>query len=241
MVELHRADRPRRSEVELHAVDRLPADRDRALVGDQSRLGRNAELEPVHRPVSAVEVWVRAEPVRARVVPDVRRLHAHGEAVIGERVLDPQIERERVARSRVQPVLEHGAVRLLLGDRPLRPAGEPVNRVAALGLVERELVALALELVAAVLNPVGPGRKQLPAAGAAHRDDAVAVEHRPFAGVVAAQPAADSHDDHPLVAGRELDLLARGTDRFLHVEEESTSQRPQASSPSDDVPRGAAF
>ncbi len=143
---------------------------------------------------------MRAEAVRACVLPDVRRLHAHGEAVPGERVLDPEIERERVARSRVQSVLEHGALRLLLGDRPRRPAHEPVDRVAALGLVERELVALARELVAAVLDPVGPGREQLPAAGAAHRDDAVAVEHRPLAGDVAAQAAADADDDHPLVA-----------------------------------------
>ena len=159
---------------------------------------------------------MRAEPVRARVLPHVRRLHAHGEAVLGERVLDPEIERERVARRRVQPVLEHGPVGLLLGDRPLRPAHEPVDRVAALGLVERELVALARELVAAVLDPVRPRREQLPAAGAAHRDDAVAVEHRLVADGVAAQAAADADDDHSLVADRELDLLARRADRFLH-------------------------
>ena len=86
---------------------------------------------------------MRAEPVRARVLPHVRRLHPHGEAVLGERVLDPEIERERVAGSRVQPVLERGAIGLVLDDRPLRPAHEPVDRVPPLGLVERELVALA--------------------------------------------------------------------------------------------------
>ena len=84
-----------------------------------------------------------------------------------------------------------------------------MDRVPPLGLVERELVALARELVAAVLNPVRPRREQLPAAGAAHRDDAVAVEHRLVADRVPAQAAAEPDDDHALVADRELDLLAR--------------------------------
>jgi hypothetical protein len=75
-------------------------------------------------------------------------------------------------------VVEDRPLGLVFRDRPLRPAHEPVDRVLPLRLVERQLIALARELVAAVLDSVRPGREQLPAAGAAHRDDAVPVEHR---------------------------------------------------------------
>ena len=119
----------------------------------------------------------------------------------------------------MQPVFQDGSVGLVLDDLPPRPAHEPVDRVAPLRLVERQLVALARELVAAVLNPVRPGSEQLPAAGAAHRDDAVAVEHRLVADRVSAQAAAESDDDHVLVADRELDLFPGLADRFLHETE----------------------
>ena len=162
---------------------------------------------------------MRAEPVRAGLLAHVRRFHSHGETVLSEQVLDSEVERERVAGRRVQPVLELGPVGLVFDDRPVRPAHEPVDRVLPLGLVERQLIGLALELVAAVLGSVRPRRKQLPTARPAHRDDAVAVEHRLVADRVSAQAAAESDDDHVLVADRELDLFPGLADRFLHETE----------------------
>ena len=160
---------------------------------------------------------MRADPVRARVGSRVRRLHQHGEALLLQRVLDPEIERERIARARVEAVLERGAIDLPLHDRPLRPADEAMNGVPPLGLVERELEGTALELVRAVLDPVRPRREDLSAAGAAELVQPVAVEHRRIAEPVTAQTTADADDDRPLVAVRELDLLAGRAGRFLHA------------------------
>ena len=134
-----------------------------------------------------------------------------------QRVLDPEVERERIARARVEAVLERGAIGLSLRNRPLRPADEAVDGVPPLGLVERELVGTALELVRAVLDPVRPRREELAAAGAAELVEPVAVEHRRISEPVTAQTAADTDDDHLLVAVRQLDLLAGRAGRFLHA------------------------
>src|SRR5262245_61455396 len=218
MVELQRADRLSGSEVELRSVDRLPADRDRAFVRDQCRLGRNAQLEPIHEAVAGREVRMHPEAIGARVLPHVRRLHPHRETVIANRVLRSEIERERVTGSRVQSMLEHGAFGTLLRNPPLGPAHEPVDRVLALRLVDRQLVALSFELVGPVLDPVRPGREQLPAAGATDRNDAVTVEHRAVPDEVLTKAAAYAHDDDPLVLERELDLLSGRADRLLHAD-----------------------
>ena len=92
-----------------------------------------------------------------------------------------------------------------------------MDGVPPLGLVERELEGTALELVRAVLDPVRPRREDLAAAGAAELVEPVAVEHRRIAEPVTAQTTADADDDRPLVAVRELDLLAGRAGRFLHA------------------------
>ena len=83
-----------------------------------------------------------------------------------------------------------------------------MDRVLPLGLVERQLVPLAGELVAAVLDPVRPGDQLLPAA--ARRDLArlVTVEHGQAAGEIGPEAGADLGDDGPLISEGELDLLA---------------------------------
>jgi hypothetical protein len=73
VVELDSADRLRLPEVELCSLDRVSADRDRALVGGERRLGGNAELEVVHEAAAGRQVGVSADPVRARFQADVGR------------------------------------------------------------------------------------------------------------------------------------------------------------------------
>ena len=55
--------------------------------------------------------------------------------------------------------------------------------------------------------------------------DPVAVEHLPAAGRVGAQSAADLDDHDPLVAERDLDLLARRRDRASAPGHASRSRR----------------
>ena len=73
-------------------------------------------------------------------------------------------------------------------------------------------MVLAVEAVAAVLNPVRPRDQNLPAARAAHLIRPVAVEQLAAVERVLPQSAADLHDDRPLVAVDDLDLLAGGGD-----------------------------
>src|SRR4029079_8211917 len=85
---------------------------------------------------------------------------------------------------------------------------EAVDRVVLLEVVDRRLVATPVELVAPVLEAVGPGDQHLPAARPRHLVGAVAVENRASVGRVRPQPASHLDDDHALVAIRDLDLLA---------------------------------
>ena len=140
---------------------------------------------------------------------DVLRAGANGEPVGCERVLDVERDRERIAGLRMKRVLEHDPVRLAFGEVPASPADEPVDRVAVLGLRQRQLMPTALELVGAMAQPVRPRDEQLPASRRAHRVDRVAVEDGEAPARVLAKPTAQLDDDRALVAERELELLAR--------------------------------
>src|SRR3954447_22625722 len=109
-------------------------------------------------------------------------------------------------------MLESGRVGLAFGDAPGRPPDKAVNGVLPLGLVKRQLVSPAAELVAAVLDPVGPRDQQL--APAARRDlvHFVAVDHGAAVGDVGAEARTDFDDDGALIPGGELDLLAGRSD-----------------------------
>src|SRR4029450_782421 len=90
------------------------------------------------------------------------------------------------------------------------PTDEPVNRVGPLRLVERKLQHLAVELVAAVCDPVWPRDQKLAPPRAAELLLAVAVQYRSVTVRVRAEAAADLDYDDTLVAVHELDLFARG-------------------------------
>jgi hypothetical protein len=108
----------------------------------------------------------------------------------------------------MEQVLERDPVGCALRNAPRGPADEPVDGVAPLRLVQRELPASPVELVAAVRDPVRPRDQELAAPRAAELGFGVAVQNRPTTGRVRAQATAHLHQDGPLVFERELDLLA---------------------------------
>ena len=88
-----------------------------------------------------------------------------------------------------------------------------MDRILLRDVVERELVVLAVEAVAAVLNPVRPRDQNLPAPRAAHLVHPVAVEQLAAVERVLPQAATDLHDDRPLFAMDDLVLSTRGCDQ----------------------------
>src|SRR6185312_4046782 len=154
------------------------------------------------------EVGVHPAPVRAGLASDIGGGGRHAQAFLGERILEPEGKRERIAGLRAKRVLQHDPVILALGRRPGGPADETVDGVARLELVERQLVLRAAELVRPVLDPVRPGDEHLPAAGAGHLFGAVAVEDVLASNGVGPQARTDLDDDDAPIPGAYLDLLA---------------------------------
>ena len=83
-----------------------------------------------------------------------------------------------------------------------------MDRVVLRKVVDRRLVTASVELVAPVLQAVGPGDQHLPPTRPRHLVGAVAVEDRASVGRVRPQPASHLDDDRALVAVGDLDLLA---------------------------------
>ena len=81
-------------------------------------------------------------------------------------------------------MFHHDPVRLARRGGPGDPADEAVDRVAAFRLVQRELVATPVELVAAVLQPVRPRDQGLTPARGAHLVGPISVDKVPTAGGV---------------------------------------------------------
>ncbi len=104
-------------------------------------------------------------------------------------------------------MLHHDAMRMTFADGPGRPSHETVDRVRELRLGERQLVALPVELVASVLEPVRPGDEQLAATRLRLLVQAVAVEELLIGDRIDAQSTAHLDDHRALVAERDLDLL----------------------------------
>jgi hypothetical protein len=216
VVELRPADRPRGAEVERCALDGARRARQASVSALEHAPGRHREHERIDGGRAERQVRVVAAAERARIRADVRRGRPHGEPGVVERVLDPKGERERIAGLRVEQVLEDDPVVPALRDSPRDPADEPVDRVPRTGLAQRKLVLPAVELVAPVLDPVGPRHQHLTASGGAHLVLRVAVEPCLPTHVVRPQARADLGDDGATLAVDELVLLARGSDRRRH-------------------------
>src|SRR5215208_3966777 len=102
-----------------------------------------------------------AASVGARGVPAIGSGRLHAQALVGEPILDAERQTERVAGPRMQHVLHHDPVLRALGGDPGGPADEPVDGVLLLEVVDRELVVLSVEAVAAILDSVGPRDEDL--------------------------------------------------------------------------------
>src|SRR5579862_1120984 len=108
----------------------------------------------------------------------------------------------------MQYIGQHGAAGVPLRARPISPADEAVDRVSLLGLAQRQLLADAVELVAAISDPVGPGQQVLATAAGAHLISRVTVEQVSVGRLINSQSPAHLDDDRPLPSVAQLELLA---------------------------------
>src|SRR5262252_4271408 len=123
-----------------------------------------------------------AASVGTRVRAEVPGRCPHPESAVRQRIFVANPEREGVARLWMEDVFHHGPVWLALCGGPGGPADEAVDCIAVLRLVQRELVALAVELVAAILQPVRPRDQYLTSARGTHLVGPVSVDKLPAAG-----------------------------------------------------------
>src|SRR6516225_9786960 len=131
-------------------------------------------------------------------------------------------------------MFHHGSMWLPLGCGPGRPADEAVDCVAALWLVQRELVAPSVKFVAAILQPIWPRDQYLTPARGAHFVGSVSVDKLPAAHGVGAKSSTNLDDHCLLISGRDRDLLTRWWDhRYLpsghpHLDHRTVELRPSA-------------
>ena len=228
VVELDRSDRLRRPEVEVRSLDRSSVDWDRALIGDQRRPGGNVQLELVHEAFAGREVRVGADPVRTRLRTDVRRLHAHCQAVLAERILDAESRARTGSPASGGAGARASARSSSVARRPTTATSGRARGSRSAARARRARAEGADPRIRSVPSSIrfGQGASSWPRPEAHISSTAVAVEERPPADGVAAQAAADADDDRPLLAERKLHLLARRADRRVHASEDLPDSRP---------------
>src|SRR6516165_11895836 len=109
-------------------------------------------------------------------------------------------------------VFHNRSMQFMLGRGPGGPAHEAVDCVAALRLVEWKLVALPVELVAAILQPVRPRDQHLTPTRGAHLVSSVSVDKLAAACGVGAEATTNLDDNGLLISSYDRDLLARWCD-----------------------------
>src|SRR5262249_34197128 len=152
MVEHNGPNPPRLPKIVFSALHGGRAARKAAAVGSQDPAPRNVQNQAIDRCGPALEVRMSAAPVRPRIRAAVRGRCPPLDSASRQRIFDANLERERIARLWIENVLHHGPVWLVLGDCPCIPTNEAVDCIVVLRLVQWELVAPSLELVAAVLQ-----------------------------------------------------------------------------------------
>src|SRR5262249_48090635 len=123
-----------------------------------------------------------AASVGTRVRAEVPGRCPHPESAVRQRIFDANPKRERIARLWMEDVFHHRPVWLALGGGPGGPADEAVDCIAVLRLIQRELGGPAVELVAALFQPVRPRDQYLTSARRAHLVGPVSVDKLPAAG-----------------------------------------------------------
>ena len=171
-----------------------------------------------------------SDPERARDVREIAGRRRDREASLAQLVIHAAGQLERPAGLRRQLVGGGGEVGSRIVNVPPCPAHEAVYRRVALDLVDRKLVVVAFEAVAAVRYPVGPRDQHLAPARRADLRVGVSVEHWDAGDVVGAQPAADLDDGRPVRAVPQENLTPRGD---WH---RASARRPRSAGPS--VPAG---
>src|SRR5215472_9266145 len=150
-----------------------------------------------------VGTWVRAK-VRGRC--------PHLETAVRKCIFDTDSKREWVAWLWIEHMFHHGSMWLLLDCGPGCPADKTVDCVTALWLVQRELVALSVKFVAAILQPVWPRDQYLTPARGAHFVSSVSVDKLAAARGVGAKSSTNLDDHGLLISDCDRDLLTRWWD-----------------------------
>src|SRR3954467_497523 len=159
---------------------------------------------------------MHAEAERRVTGADVAGVRPHGEPLSVQLVGDGELEGPAPALLGMQAVADGQAVVAPVEEGPGRPAHQAVDGVVPRRLGQGQLVALAVTLVLAVRDPVGPWHQQLPAAPVALLLLAEAPQDVPPGRGEAAQPSTDLDDDDLEVTGTDGPLLARGRDGGAH-------------------------
>jgi hypothetical protein len=105
---------------------------------------------------------------------------------------------------------ERDAVRIALLHVPGDPADETVDGIRVLGLGQRKLMPTPPELVASVLQPIGPRNEHLAPTCGRHLVDGVAIDDVPAVDGVRTETSAYLDDHDALAAEFDLELLAGG-------------------------------
>jgi CTP:molybdopterin cytidylyltransferase MocA len=191
----------RRAAGDEPVIDRLPA------------VGGQGKLAVVDRRGARGQVRVRTSAPRGGAAPLIRRGHRDMQPGLGvEAVRDVDLDGERIALLTMRGAAQRHLAAVMRDPCPGHEPGQAVDGVPESRLREGELVALAVERVAAPVDPVGPWGQQL--AGAVWRKF-VGVEaghQRGAAKPEAAQTSAKLGDGRPVVACFDLVLGARERD-----------------------------
>ena len=123
VVELRVADGSRLAKVVVGTGDGCRARRNAPAVRLEHRSRRRPQNRGIDGLGADAEVRVRSAPVRTAIGPDVRRGRPHREALVGERVLDAQVQRERVPGLGMEPVRHHRSVGLAARRRSRPTSG----------------------------------------------------------------------------------------------------------------------
>src|SRR5262245_11622787 len=113
---------------------------------------------------------------RPAVRGDVRGSCPYLASAILLHIFDSNSAQARVSRFWPVHIFKHGSMGLTLGCGPGGPADEPVDCVAALRLVQWELVPPPVEFVAAILQPVRPRDQHLTPTRGAHFVRSISVD-----------------------------------------------------------------
>ncbi|MPM99137.1 hypothetical protein SDC9_146328 [bioreactor metagenome] len=160
MVDERGADRARGPEVQGAGPVRLDGVQSQwrqPLLGDLEHLGGRHGQRPIVGPSrSADQVGVRAERIGGGQVAEIGGAHRPVQTVFVQPVGRLGQHVERVGLLRRDPVFQRDRRPVTANRNPIRPRREPVQGIAPVGLVDRQLMHLAVENVASTDNAIGP-------------------------------------------------------------------------------------